>query len=194
MPADPTPTTLTAEPGASSKAHFPLDAKFPVYAIAWTDDSHVVLAGGGGSSRTGVKNRIVSRVLRACVSGHVERGWSARVSALERRSAGTQSCHGFTEEDGPYRGAKTRLLTPSRCQSMYSVDPKKRQLSLVAEHELSKEEDAPMTMAVNPKVRTRRPPWVIRFGLTFAFLFRRKRLLLASTRPRTSWKRVSTRT
>lgn len=61
MPAEPTPTTLTAEPGASSKAHFPLDAKFPVYAIAWTDDSHVVLAGGGGSSRTGVKNRIVSR-------------------------------------------------------------------------------------------------------------------------------------
>uniref|UniRef100_A0A0K3CNW8 FGENESH: predicted gene_13.73 protein n=1 Tax=Rhodotorula toruloides TaxID=5286 RepID=A0A0K3CNW8_RHOTO len=89
MPADPTPTTLTAEPGSSSKAHFPLDAKFPVYAIAWTDDSTVLLAGGGGSSRTGVKNRI----------------------------------------------------------SMYSVDPKKRQLSLVTEHELSKEEDAPMTMA-----------------------------------------------
>ncbi|BGO95267.1 hypothetical protein NBRC10512v2_007069 [Rhodotorula toruloides] len=95
MPADPTPTTLTAEPGSSSKAHFPLDAKFPVYATAWTDDSTVLLAGGGGSSRTGVKNRI----------------------------------------------------------SMYSVDPKKRQLSLVTEHELSKEEDAPMTMAVNRKAK-----------------------------------------
>ncbi|BGP35111.1 hypothetical protein JCM10296v2_006941 [Rhodotorula toruloides] len=95
MPADPTPTTLTAEPGSSSKAHFPLDAKFPVYAIAWTDDSTVLLAGGGGSSRTGVRNRI----------------------------------------------------------SMYSVDPKKRQLSLVTEHELSKEEDAPMTMAVNRKAK-----------------------------------------
>lgn len=39
---------------------------------------------------------------------------------------------------------------------MYSVDPKKRQLSLVTEHELSKEEDAPMTMAVNRKVLSRR--------------------------------------
>lgn len=65
MPADPTPTTLTAEPGSSSKAHFPLDAKFPVYATAWTDDSTVLLAGGGGSSRTGVKNRIVSCVFSA---------------------------------------------------------------------------------------------------------------------------------
>ncbi|BGP27405.1 prolactin regulatory element-binding protein [Rhodotorula toruloides] len=95
MPADPTPTTLTAEPGSSSKAHFPLDAKFPVYAIVWMDDSTVLLAGGGGSSRTGVKNRI----------------------------------------------------------SMYAVDPKKRQLSLVTQHELSKEEDAPMTMAIDRKTK-----------------------------------------
>jgi hypothetical protein len=60
MPAEPTPTTLTAERGASAKTHFPLDVKFPVYSVAWTDDKTVLLAGGGGSSRTGVKNRFVS--------------------------------------------------------------------------------------------------------------------------------------
>lgn len=60
MPAEPTPTTLTAERGVSAKTHFPLDVKFPVYAVAWTDDKTVLLAGGGGSSRTGVKNRFVS--------------------------------------------------------------------------------------------------------------------------------------
>lgn len=60
MPAEPTPATLTAERGASAKTHFPLDVQFPVYAVAWTGDNTVLLAGGGGSSRTGVKNRFVS--------------------------------------------------------------------------------------------------------------------------------------
>ncbi|GAA5875773.1 hypothetical protein JCM3774_006453 [Rhodotorula dairenensis] len=95
MPAEPTPSTLVAERGASAKAHFPLDVKFPVYAVAWTDDRTVLLAGGGGSSRTGVKNRF----------------------------------------------------------STYSVDFKQRQLSLVEEYELSKEEDAPMTVAVDLEAR-----------------------------------------
>ncbi|GJN93754.1 hypothetical protein Rhopal_006811-T1 [Rhodotorula paludigena] len=95
MPAEPTPTTLTPEPGSHSKTSFPLDVRFPVYSIAFTDDNTVVLAGGGGSSRTGVKNRL----------------------------------------------------------SMYTVDVKKRQLSLVEEHELSKEEDAPMTVAVHPPTK-----------------------------------------
>lgn len=40
---------------------------------------------------------------------------------------------------------------------MYSVDVKKRQISLIDEHELSKEEDAPMTIAVHHKVRRPRP-------------------------------------
>lgn len=60
MPAEATPSVLTAERGASTKSHFPLDVQFPVYSVAWTDDKTVVLAGGGGSSRTGVKNRLVS--------------------------------------------------------------------------------------------------------------------------------------
>jgi len=59
MPAEPTPTTLSPEPGTASKTSFPLDVRFPVYSIAFLDDHRVVLAGGGGSSRTGVKNRLV---------------------------------------------------------------------------------------------------------------------------------------
>ncbi|GAA5920105.1 hypothetical protein JCM1841_004100 [Sporobolomyces salmonicolor] len=90
MPAEPTATTLTAEPGAP-KQHFQLDVKFPVYSLAFTADHTLVLAGGGGSSRTGVKNRL----------------------------------------------------------SLYQIDTKKRQLSLLEEHELAKEEDAPMTLAVH---------------------------------------------
>lgn len=35
---------------------------------------------------------------------------------------------------------------------MYSVDLKQRQLSLKQEHELSREEDAPMTIAVDLEV------------------------------------------
>ncbi|KPV72073.1 uncharacterized protein RHOBADRAFT_56201 [Rhodotorula graminis WP1] len=96
MPAEATPTTLSPEPGTASKTSFPLDVRFPVYSIAFTNDDTVLLAGGGGSSRTGVKNRL----------------------------------------------------------SMYSVDVKKRQISLVEEHELSKEEDAPMTVAVHPQSKS----------------------------------------
>ncbi|GAA5900839.1 hypothetical protein JCM8208_004624 [Rhodotorula glutinis] len=44
-------------------------------------------------------------------------------------------------------GVKNRL-------SMYTVDVKKRQISLVEEHELSKEEDAPMTVAVHPQSKS----------------------------------------
>ncbi|GAA5839243.1 hypothetical protein JCM9279_002638 [Rhodotorula babjevae] len=96
MPAEATPTILSPEPGTASKTSFPLDVRFPVYSIAFTKDDTVVLAGGGGSSRTGVKNRL----------------------------------------------------------SLYTVDVKKRQISLVEEHELSKEEDAPMTVAVHPQSKS----------------------------------------
>lgn len=47
-----------------------------------------------------------------------------------------------------------RVLMPT-CfprQSTYTVDFKQRQLSLVEEYELSREEDAPMTVAVDPEV------------------------------------------
>ncbi|GAA6022321.1 hypothetical protein JCM10207_003284 [Rhodosporidiobolus poonsookiae] len=57
MPQEPDPTTLTA-PKGSPKLHFSLDVRFPVYALAWINDETLVLAGGGGGSRTGVRNRI----------------------------------------------------------------------------------------------------------------------------------------
>ncbi|GAA5914595.1 WD40 repeat domain-containing protein [Sporobolomyces salmoneus] len=95
MPSEPTPTLLSAEPGSTGQ-HFSLDVKFPVYSIAFTSDQDVVLAGGGGSSRTGVKNRL----------------------------------------------------------SMYKIDLTKKQLSLITEHELSKQEDAPMTIAIHRPSKT----------------------------------------
>ncbi|GAA5863380.1 hypothetical protein JCM8547_006964 [Rhodosporidiobolus lusitaniae] len=57
MPGEPDPTTLTA-PAGSPKHHFQLDVRFPVYSVVWLDDERVVLAGGGGGSRTGVRNRL----------------------------------------------------------------------------------------------------------------------------------------
>lgn len=55
---------------------------------------------------------------------------------------------------GQLRNLEQHELITFRPQSMYTVDVKKRQLSLVEEHELSKEEDAPMTVAVHPPVRS----------------------------------------
>ncbi|KAM0786170.1 hypothetical protein ACM66B_006977 [Microbotryomycetes sp. NB124-2] len=78
-----------------AKQHWSLDVAFPVYAIGFTDDKTIVLAGGGGSSRTGVKNRL----------------------------------------------------------SMYSIDAPKRTFNLEHEHELSKDEDAPMTIAILPQAK-----------------------------------------
>ncbi|GAA5959381.1 hypothetical protein JCM3765_006585 [Sporobolomyces pararoseus] len=95
MPSEPTPTTLSAEPGSTSQ-HFSLDVKFPVYSIAFNGGDSVVLAGGGGSSRTGVKNRL----------------------------------------------------------SMYKIDTQQKQLKLITEHELSKQEDAPMTIAIHRPSKT----------------------------------------
>ncbi|GAA5899642.1 hypothetical protein JCM6882_001173 [Rhodosporidiobolus microsporus] len=57
MPQDPDPTTYSPPAGAA-KTHWSTDVKFPVYAVTWIDDEHVILAGGGGGSRTGVRNRL----------------------------------------------------------------------------------------------------------------------------------------
>ncbi|KAM0747959.1 WD40 repeat-like protein [Meredithblackwellia eburnea MCA 4105] len=90
MAPEASPVTIKAEAGAP-KGHCSLEVKFPVYAIDFINDTIVILAGGGGSSRTGVKNRL----------------------------------------------------------SMYKIDPSGRQFDLVEEHELSKQEDAPMSIAVD---------------------------------------------
>ncbi|GAA5931119.1 WD40 repeat domain-containing protein [Sporobolomyces koalae] len=95
MPAAPTANVLTAEPGSTNQ-HFAFDVAFPVYSVQFAQDHLVVLAGGGGSSRTGVKNRL----------------------------------------------------------SMYRILPTAKQLALVTEHELSKQEDAPMTIAIHRPSKT----------------------------------------
>lgn len=38
--------------------HFAAPINIPVYSLAWTSDDTFVLGGGGGTSATGVKNRI----------------------------------------------------------------------------------------------------------------------------------------
>lgn len=55
---DVSPLVLTAEPGSASN-HFNIDVQFPVYSIDWLSNDIILLAGGGGSSRTGVRNRLV---------------------------------------------------------------------------------------------------------------------------------------
>jgi prolactin regulatory element-binding protein len=112
---------LVAEPG-SSKQHFSINVKFPVYAIDYLQDRVVLLAGGGGSSRTGVKNRLV------------------RVSSLSRRAVSPYRIHEHTD-------------TSDGKQSLYKINTVTRQFDLIEQHELSKEEDAPMTVAIHEPVR-----------------------------------------
>jgi len=40
------------------------DIGFPVYALAWQDESTIVASGGGGAGKFGVKNKIVSDFFR----------------------------------------------------------------------------------------------------------------------------------
>ncbi|ORY72905.1 quinon protein alcohol dehydrogenase-like superfamily [Leucosporidium creatinivorum] len=97
MPAE-TPKHLSSPlPSAGgAKQHWSLDVAFPVYAMAFTEDKTVLLGGGGGSSRTGVKNRL----------------------------------------------------------SLHKITPATRSFDLVHEYELSKTEDAPMSVAVEPTTKT----------------------------------------
>ncbi|KAK4050004.1 hypothetical protein OIV83_003828 [Microbotryomycetes sp. JL201] len=96
MPKESAKQLTSALPSnGGAKQHWSLDVAFPVYAIGFTDDKTIVLAGGGGSSRTGVKNRL----------------------------------------------------------SMYSIETAQRTFTLEYEHELSKDEDAPMTIAILPQAK-----------------------------------------
>lgn len=55
------PITLTKSPTSNMRAKHtshPLKA-FPVYSIAFISDNEVILGGGGGSSRAGIKNKMV---------------------------------------------------------------------------------------------------------------------------------------
>lgn len=82
MPPAETPKVLAAEPGGP-KQHWSIDVAFPVYAIAFTNDRTIVLGGGGGSSRTGVRNRLVSCSLQARV-------WAGRREVNDVASGGSR--------------------------------------------------------------------------------------------------------
>lgn len=51
----PKSTTMTR-----TKHHSHATPGFPVVCLGWADDSGLILGGGGGASRTGVKNKLVS--------------------------------------------------------------------------------------------------------------------------------------
>jgi hypothetical protein len=105
MPPAETPKVLTAEPGG--KQHWSIDVAFPVYAIAFTNDRTVVLAGGGGSSRTGVKNRLVS--MRNLEGAQREGGgrWEVVVAGDEGRSC--RSCAARVASRGPQELVQVQL-------------------------------------------------------------------------------------
>lgn len=55
-------------------------------------------------------------------------------------------------------------------QSMYRISPAERSFTLAHEYDLSKTEDAPMSVAVEPKVRRLLPVVPSRLGLTSSLL------------------------
>ncbi|CAD6583813.1 MAG: hypothetical protein CYPHOPRED_002500 [Cyphobasidiales sp. Tagirdzhanova-0007] len=76
----------------TSKGHFVQGLDFPVWALAFASEKQLIVAGGGGAGRSGVKNSV----------------------------------------------------------SIYSIDAKHQRCERTAELELSKKEDAPMTVATHP--------------------------------------------
>lgn len=79
-------------------AHFVADVGIPVFCCGFTSPTELVLGGGGGGSKSGVKNRLL----------------------------------------------------------LYKLDTLKRALDLKASFDVPAGEDAPMSLAVDPKVRARR--------------------------------------
>ena len=81
----------------SHKAH-PTPA-FPVYAVDWADDETLILAGGGGATKSGIKNKLVcSRrpAVRACVNVtetlQSGQGWSKGESYFGDRVEQRRGC------------------------------------------------------------------------------------------------------
>ena len=61
----------------SHKAH--PTPQFPVYAVDWADDETVILAGGGGATKSGIENKIVSAATKnaklPCSGELMDRNW-----------------------------------------------------------------------------------------------------------------------
>lgn len=127
----------------ASKGHFISKVDFPVYSIAWTGERELVVCGGGGAGRSGVKNSIVSGVV---VCERLPR------EPPERR------------RDGVRCSFRRRLLTTATPPPTYTPPPNSPQQSICEldakaqtcqrkiELELSRKEDAPSTIAVHTEV------------------------------------------
>lgn len=85
---------------------------FPVYSLGFIKDDKLLLGGGGGATRSGIKNKLV-------------RG---SVFVLIRQNSVLCS------------------------QRLYDIDETGAKLDLVTELELEKDEDAPMSMAIDHQV------------------------------------------
>ena len=46
-----------------SSSSFSVSVDFPVFSLAFTADNQLVLGGGGGAGRSGVKNKLVKKVI-----------------------------------------------------------------------------------------------------------------------------------
>ena len=68
----------------SHRAH--ATPSFPVYCLGWADDETLIMGGGGGTSRSGIKNKIVS-----------DEGLLRIVILTETRTEILQSIEGWSE-------------------------------------------------------------------------------------------------
>ena len=103
---------------------------FPVWSAGFVSDTRLVLGGGGGTGRSGVKNALVS---------------CGRSNVVVQKSS---DCCSFMYEM-VLCGIRWNLVV----QRLYGVEEGGNKIELLHESLLEKDEDAPMTLAVNSEVR-----------------------------------------
>lgn len=125
------PPSLTA---MTRTDHFPFATpSFPIYSAAFTSDREVVFGGGGGASRSGVKNKLVSPVPPS-----FPRCLSQLVLLLSEQILSSQT--------------ELLVFLAPPVQKLCRIDPVKKNITTLSEYELAAEEDTPMTMAISPTV------------------------------------------
>jgi hypothetical protein len=114
--------------------HFPFATpNFPIYSAAFTSDREVVFGGGGGASRSGVKNKLVSPVTSS---------FPCRLLHLVL----------LLSEQVPSSWIEVLTFFALPMQKLCRIDPVKKDIATLSEYELAAEEDTPMTMAISPSV------------------------------------------